>query len=103
MTLTPFYDIVNISLYQDKYEQDMAMGIDEEFCLEKLKPYDFQEFYKTININKKVFSKEYKTISKIIIDTLNLKNFETTYLDEDFINIYEENVIQRINYLNSII
>lgn len=101
--LAPFYDIVNISLYKDKYEQDLAMGIDEEFCIEKLKPYDFQEFYKTININKKLFVKEYITISKIIIDTLNSKNFDTTYIKANFVNIYEQDLKDRVNYLNSVI
>jgi len=75
--LAPFYDILNISIYKHKYEQDIAMAIDEEFCLESLRPYYLKEFYKTININEKLFQKEFKSISKNIISTLELNNFES--------------------------
>jgi len=102
-TLAPFYDIVNISLYKHKYEQDMAMAIDEEFNLEKLKLYDFNQFYKTININKQLFKKEFQYISKTIINTLHLKNFNTTYLTDEFIKLYEDDVAQRVEYLYSVI
>lgn len=102
-TLAPFYDIVNISLYKHKYEQDMAMAIDEEFNLEKLKQYDFYEFYKTININKKLFQKEFQSISKSIIHTLHLRNFNTTHLADEFIKLYEDDVVQRVEFLNSVI
>jgi len=102
-TLAPFYDIVNISLYKHKYEQDMAMAIDEEFNLEKLKLYDFNQFYKTININKQLFKKEFQYVSKTIINTLHLKNFNTTYLTDEFIKLYEDDVAQRVEYLYSVI
>ena len=102
-TLAPFYDIVNISLYKHKYEQDMAMAIDEEFNLEKLKLYDFNQFYKTININKQLFKKEFQYISKTIINTLHLRNFNTTYLTDEFIKLYEDDVAQRVEYLYSVI
>lgn len=102
-TLAPFYDILNISIYKHKYEQDMAMAIDEEFCLESLRPYDFKEFYKTININKKLFQKEFKSISKNIISTLELNNFESIYINHDFVELYKDNVLKRVDFLKSVV
>jgi len=103
MRLAPFYDIVNISLYKNKYEQDMAMAIDGEFTLEKLKLYDFLEFFKTININKKVFIKEFQTILKAIVVALKKREFATSYLDEAFVKLYEDDVIGRVKYLEMVL
>ncbi|MCX6051999.1 MAG: HipA domain-containing protein [Campylobacterales bacterium] len=107
ITLAPFYDIVNISLYDTVYEQEMAMAIDDEFNINNLTKYDLSEFYKSIHIHKKIFVNEFKRVALSIENTLikqkndNILQLDTHY--ESFIHLYEVNVLNRINELLKVI
>ncbi len=97
--LAPFYDIVNITLYE-AYDHEMAMGIDDEFSFKELSGYDFYEFCKKMNIDKKMFTKEFINISTKILDKLNnIDDLKTNKSREDFCNKYKINVQNRIEQL----
>ncbi len=99
MQLAPFYDIVNITLYET-YDHEMAMAIDNEFSFEKLSGYDFYEFCKQIAIDKKMFIKEFKNISSKILNKLNnIDDLKTNKVRKDFCNSYQSNVHDRIEQL----
>lgn len=106
ITLAPFYDIVNISLYETIYEQEMAMAIDDEFNSNNLTPYDFSEFYSSINIHKKIFVNEFKrvavNIEKALIQQKNDNIFKIE-ANNSFIDKYTTNVISRIQKLLKVI
>ena len=70
MSLTPFYDIVNIDIYKGKYDTDFAMGIDDVFKYEELGAFDIIEFCNSLDINLKGFVKEFKRVSSKIITSL---------------------------------
>jgi serine/threonine-protein kinase HipA len=100
--LAPFYDIVNINLYHEKYEQELAMAIDDEFDINKLKSYDFIEFFKENSINKTMFLKQFVDISNSIIDSLNkpeLFEFDQEKRKIVFFNKYKRNTLERIKKL----
>lgn len=101
MELTPFYDIVNIEIYDDKYDTDFAMGIDTAFNQKELGSYQIIEFCKDLKINLKGFIKEFKRVSHLInkalkddilIDVVNPKN-------KDFYEKYKKDVELRIEKL----
>lgn len=106
ITLAPFYDIVNISLYETMYEQEMAMAIDDEFNSNNLTLYDFSEFYSLINIHKKIFVNEFKkvavNIEKMLIQQKNDNIFKIE-ANNSFIDKYTTNVINRIKKLLKVI
>ena len=105
LELTPFYDIVNIQLYKDKYAQELAMGFYDEFTIENLKAYDFIEFCKDNNIKSKIFHDRFLTISKQLISNinkLNLKKFNMNIhnnTNNKFIKLYKIDCINRIAIL----
>lgn len=99
--LTPFYDIVNIEIYENKYDTDFAMGIDTAFNQKELGSYQIIEFCKDLKINLKGFIKEFKRVSHsinkaldddILIDAVNPKN-------KDFYEMYKKDVELRIEKL----
>jgi serine/threonine-protein kinase HipA len=98
LTITPFYDIVNVSLYAKEYDTKLAMGIDDIFDLEKIGAFDLAAFCDTQNINPKVFAKEFIKIAEIIKYQLAKKEagiFEL--IDYNFVEEYRQNVVQRID------
>lgn len=101
--LTPFYDIVNIEIYENKYDTDFAMGIDTAFNQKELGSYQIIEFCKDLKINLKGFIKEFKRVSHsinkaldddILIDAVNPKN-------KDFYEKYKKDVQFRIGELTN--
>lgn len=102
--LTPFYDIVNILLYDGKYETTFAMAIDDEFDVNKLGAYDIAIYCYDMGLLPKVFNESFKRISKAI-----LKEFKTGSIvekiskyDVDFILKYEQDIASRIVFLQEI-
>ena len=103
MELTPFYDIVNIEIYENKYDTDFAMGIDTAFNQKELGSFQIIEFCKDLKINLKGFIKEFKRVSHLInktldddilIDVVNPKN-------KDFYEKYKKDVQFRIGKLTN--
>lgn len=98
MELTPFYDILNIEIYENKYDTDFAMAIDTAFNQKELGSHQIIEFCKDLKINLKGFIKEFKRVSHsinkalddyILIDVVNPKN-------KDFYKKYKKDVQFRI-------
>lgn len=101
MELTPFYDIVNIEIYENRYDTDFAMSIDDAYNINELGSYQIIEFCKDLNINLKGFIKEFKRVSvtinkalndDILTDVINSKN-------KDFYEKYKKDVQDRIEKL----
>ena len=99
--LTPFYDIVNIEIYENKYDTDFAMSIDDAYNINELGSFQIIEFCKDLKINLKGFIKEFKRVSHsinkaldddILIDAVNPKN-------KDFYEMYKKDVELRIEKL----
>ena len=67
MELTPFYDILNIEIYENKYDTDFAMSIDDACNIEELGSFQIIEFCKNLDINLKGFIKEFQRVSNLII------------------------------------
>ncbi|RZV12738.1 HipA domain-containing protein [Aliarcobacter butzleri] len=60
MELIPFYDVLNIEIYENKYDTDFAMNIDCAYNINELGSYQIIEFCKDLKINLKEFIKEYQ-------------------------------------------
>lgn len=105
MSLTPFYDIVNINIYKGKYDTDLAMGIDDIFNYEELGAFDIIEFCDLLDINLKSFVKEFKKVSTEITTCLD-DDILIAFVSEDNIDFYEKyrmDVNSRIKKLSEII
>ena len=103
LELTPFYDIVNIQIYKDKYSTELAMGFYDEFDINNLKAYDFIEFCIENNINIKAFKERFFTISNKMLKNINsfdLKKFDLDDItNNNFLDNYKKDCVNRINKL----
>ncbi|MDQ1339954.1 MAG: serine/threonine-protein kinase HipA [Campylobacterota bacterium] len=100
--IAPFYDIVNIVVYDDIYETSLAMGIDDEFELGKIKAYDIAAHCYNLGITPKLFSKTFENIANKIKTTISDKIFEQMKsYDEEFAKKYCEDILNRIERLSA--
>lgn len=105
MILTPFYDILNITVYDNKYETDFAMGINEAFNYDELGTYDFVEFCEELNINVRGFVKEFKRVSNQINKSLDNPTLVELSNENkiEFFKKYKNDVQERIKKLTPMI
>ncbi len=98
MELTPFYDILNIEIYENKYDTDFAMSIDEAYSINELGSYQIIEFCKDLNINLKGFIKEFNRVSMAINKALNddILTDVVNSENKDFYKKYKKDVQDRI-------
>ena len=84
--ITPFYDLLNISIY-DNIEHSLAMAFGDEFDINNVLGYDLVDFAYNINLPKQLISKELKQIAKNILNNININFSLKLNQDElDFIN-----------------
>jgi serine/threonine-protein kinase HipA len=105
LEVTPFYDIVNITMYKEKYEQDMAMAINDEFTY-NIGAYDFLEFLEQNSISRIQYFEYFGKIINKIGKSLKKFDFIETKLFKDekkFCLEYKANIINRINCLVDVI
>lgn len=101
--LAPFYDILNISLYEGKYETNFAFGINDAFSYEELSAYELIEFCKLLDISLKGLVKEFIRVSNIIFKALDEDVLTFSKQEKiDFYDLYKKNTLDRIVYLKSI-
>jgi len=105
LTVAPFYDLVNITMYNN-YDNEMAMGIDEEFEFSEIKEYDFREFFEENTISLNQYFKDFKKLVKKL--QVELENFDfiekALFIEEqEFIKGYVDNIKHRVNKLSSVL
>lgn len=107
LEVAPFYDLVNVTMYQDKYEQDMAMGIDEVFEFTSLSEFAFREFFDENDISMELYFNEFKSsmvkLKKLFKNIEFLDNANFVDKNKDFILKYIENVKNRVNFISDIL
>lgn len=104
MSITPFYDIVNVDLYKDSFDHSLAMAISDQFSLEELGTYDFIEFCEDHEIQIKQFVNMFGIISSKIekaFESRTIKEIED--IDKNFFIRYKDNVLTRVTHLKKII
>lgn len=104
LTLAPFYDIVNVKLY-DTYDQDLAMAIGDEFEIESVKPYDLATHCHTLNIKHQQLALSFNTIATNIKKELENKNALTSIkeINAVFYEKYIHDVTMRIDHLQKVV
>ena len=104
MKITPFYDIVNIALYKNDYETDLAMAINDEFNIDNIRSYDLIEFCDEISVKMNQFRIIFKKISNKIFQEFNSDFIkELRKKDKIFIDKYIINVENRIIKIEKVV
>lgn len=101
LQLAPFYDIVNITLY-DNYEHSLAMSIGDEFEINKIKAFDIALHCHNLNIKPKRFMDNFNRISNAIMKEADViqSSSEVQIINQSFCEHYIQNITTRIQNLN---
>lgn len=101
ITITPFYDILNILIYKGKFHTELAMAIDDEFIIEDIKSFDIASFCYELQTTPANANTEFKKMSKKILETLSKSDLITEAIkyNNDFVLQYIKDIEHRINYL----
>jgi len=102
--LAPFYDVLNISLY-DTYEHSLAMGIGDEFEIESIKAFDIALHTHHLNIKPKRFRDNFHRISNAILKEADAigRGSEIQAINQNFCDHYMQNITTRIKNLKECI
>lgn len=107
LEVAPFYDLVNVTMYQGKYEQDMAMAIEDVFEFGNLSEFAFREFLDENDISIEFYFNEFKSsvakLKRLFEDIDFLDNDDFAEKNKDFILRYIENVKNRVNFISDIL
>jgi len=93
--ITPFYDLLNITIYEN-IEHSLAMAFGDEFEVDDVLGYDLVDFACSINLPKQLVSKELKQIAKNILDSIEIEFAQKLDKDElQFINELKGIIVSR--------
>ena len=110
LTLTPFYDLVNIKMYPE-FEHEMAMGLGDEFDGQSVNAYQLADFADSCQLPRSFVAKRlHYLINKLIsvlkseISMLLVSDEESCYLEHYQLMVYKrcEHFMKQIDIIASI-
>lgn len=101
ISLAPFYDLVNIKMY-DNFNQEMAMAIGDEFDADNIKAYQIIEFAEMCNISRGfVGDRLHIMANKILVSIefiINANKSNADAEEQEYLDKYKNLVISRCKY-----
>ncbi len=100
IVLTPFYDLVNIRMYQT-FEQEMAMALGDEFDGNTVNAYQLADFADTCQLNRTLVATRLRTLIAKLVDALNDDLFlmATTNEEQQYLQRYRSMILERCDHL----
>jgi serine/threonine-protein kinase HipA len=68
--VAPSYDLLNIDIYGDEFEHDLAMAIGDEFGAEEVMPYDLALFCEECSLPQRQVAISLKNLCKAVLGNL---------------------------------
>lgn len=68
--VAPSYDLLNIDIYEDEFERDLAMAIGNEFVAEEVLPYQLAEFCDDCNLPQRQVAISLKNLCRNVLNNL---------------------------------
>lgn len=101
ISLTPFYDLVNIKMYGN-FNQEMAMAIGDEFDADNINAYQIIEFAEMCNISRAFVGERLQIMAnKILVSIefiINANKSNTDAEEREYLDKYKNLVIGRCKY-----
>ena len=100
ITLAPFYDLVNIKMYQD-FEQEMAMALGDEFDANTVNAYQLACFADSCQLDRALVAKRLKYLTNKLIAALSgeINLAITTDEENGYFIQYKSIVLERCEHL----
>lgn len=100
MSLTPFYDLVNVGLYP-QFDGELAMAVGDDFDSETIGAYQLADFADSHHLSRNFLVKQLKNLSTILYTALSEIPFTRLVQESaeiEFLLHYEKIVKQRCRY-----
>ncbi len=100
MSLTPFYDLVNIKMYP-QFENELAMALGEDFDGETIKAYQLADFADSCQLSRSYLVKQLKYMSSTLLSVLNkinILNIANNDEERHYLKRYQQMIRKRCKY-----
>lgn len=100
MTVTPFYDLVNIALYPE-FEQDLAMAIGDEFQSPAIHAYQLADFADNCQLPRALVARTLKILGQRLLQALTdlPTRYANNQVEQDYLQRYQQWTTDRCHYL----
>ena len=100
ISLAPFYDLVNIKMYED-FENEMAMAIGDTFDAESIHTYQLADFADNCGLSRSLVSKRFKNLILKLKSALHdPKALVINHRDEEkYFKKYQKLINERCDYM----
>ncbi len=68
--VAPSYDLLNIDIYGDDFERDLAMAIGDEFVADEILPYQLAEFCDECKLPQRQVATSLKNLCTVVLNNL---------------------------------
>lgn len=100
MSLTPFYDLVNIKMYPQS-ENELAMALGDDFDGETITAYQLADFADSCQLSRLYLAKQLKHMASILLSALNkinILNIADNEKEKKYLNQYQQMIQKRCEY-----
>jgi serine/threonine-protein kinase HipA len=100
MSLTPFYDLVNIKMYP-QFDNDLAMAIGQDFDGDTIKAYQLADFCDSCQLSRHYLVRQLKNMASTLLLALAKKNiFEVACNNQEkhYLKKYQQMITKRCEY-----
>jgi len=98
--LTPFYDLVNIAMYEE-FDQELAMAIGDEFDMQDINAYQLADFADSCRLKRSLIVRNINNLASKLLE--NIDNvINNADIDTEYAEKYKKLVVKRANHFLSI-
>src|SRR3990167_5586577 len=100
MSLTPFYDLINIKMYS-QFDNELAMAIGDDFDSDTIKAYQLADFADSCQLSRPYLVRQLKNMASTILSVLaKVKIVEVAINDEEkhYLEKYWRMITKRCEY-----
>ncbi|MCV6606721.1 MAG: HipA domain-containing protein [Campylobacterales bacterium] len=101
--VAPFYDLLNLKPYEEKYAQDLSMAIGDTYIFEDLVTPDFEDLCEDCNLSIQLLRREFTGFEKKLTNAIEIaiKKIPDFAYDKDFIILYKKILMENQKFLKS--
>lgn len=100
MSLTPFYDLINIKMYP-QFDNELAMALGDDFDGETIKAYQLADFADSCQLSRPYFVRQLKNMASTLLSVLAKENILVVACNEkekQYLEKYQQMITQRCEY-----
>ena len=100
MSLTPFYDLVNIKMYP-QFESELAMALGDDFDGDTIKAYQLADFADSCQLSRSYLAKQLKNMAStllLVLDEANIFDVAGNENENHYLEQYQQMIKKRCEY-----